>query len=281
MIRLAFSTNAFKKSTLEDAIDAIAAVGYAGVEIMADRPHAYPPDLTRDHRAALKRHIAARNLSVSNVNAFTLFALGDTYHPTWIEDDALKVEQRISHTLAAIELAAELGSATLSVQPGGPLIGTKLSRHTAAERFAGALGRVVARAKSANVCLAIEPEPGLFIETAAEYLEFKSTYFHSEESIRMNCDVGHLFCVGEDPAAVIRAMPDQIAHVHLEDIADNRVHQHLTPGKGAIDFPSIFAALESINYVGWATVELYPYETTAAGVAKLAYEHLKPIADRG
>ena len=76
-------------------------------------------------------------------------------------------------------------------------------------------------------------------------------------------------------------MPDQIAHVHLEDIADNRVHQHLTPGKGAIDFPSIFAALESINYVGWATVELYPYETTAAGVAKLAYEHLKPIADRG
>jgi sugar phosphate isomerase/epimerase len=93
----------------------------------------------------------------------------------------------------------------------------------------------------------------------------------------MNCDVGHLFCVGEDPAEVIRAMPDQIAHVHLEDIGKNRVHQHLTPGNGAIDFRKIFAALESIQYAGWATVELYPYETTAEGVARLAMEHLKPL----
>ena len=73
---------------------------------------------------------------MSNVNAFTLFALGDTYHPTWIEDDTEKVEQRITHTLAAIELAAELGSSTVSLQPGGPLIGTTLSRQDAAERFA-------------------------------------------------------------------------------------------------------------------------------------------------
>ena len=80
--------------------------------------------------------------------------------------------------------------------------------------------------------------------------------------------------VSEDPATVIRSMPDQISHVHLEDIGSNRVHQHLTPGKGAIDFRSIFSALNDIGYTGWVTVELYPYETTAAGVAKLAYDHL-------
>ncbi len=50
-----------------------------------------------------------------------------------------------------------------------------------------------------------------------------------------------------------------------------------TPGKGAIDFRSIFAALREIRYAGWVTVELYPYETTAAGVAKQAFEHLKPL----
>jgi sugar phosphate isomerase/epimerase len=73
-------------------------------------------------------------------------------------------------------------------------------------------------------------------------------------------------------------MPDHVAHVHLEDIGDNRVHQHLTPGKGAIDFASVFAALDAIAYTGWVTVELYPYETTAAGVAKLAYDHLRPLS---
>jgi sugar phosphate isomerase/epimerase len=275
MTRLAFSTNAFKKNTLEEAIEAIAGAGYAGVEIMADRPHAYPPDLSLGQRAALRKRIEGLGLGVSNVNAFTLFALGDTYHPTWIEDDAEKAEQRITHTLAAIELAGELGAGTVSLQPGGPLIGTTMSREVAGERFAGALGRVVARAKSAGVCLAIEPEPGLFIETAAEYLEFKNAFFHSEDAIRMNCDIGHLFCVGEDPAAVIRAMPEQIAHVHLEDIGENRVHQHLAPGKGVIDFGSVFGALEGIVYGGWVTVELYPYETTAAEVAKGAWEYLR------
>ena len=116
----------------------------------------------------------------------------------------------------------------------------------------------------------------LRIETSREYLDFKNLFFRDEPLVKMNCDVGHLFCVGEDPADVIRAMPEQVAHVHLEDIGENRVHQHLTPGKGAIDFDSIFDALRAIRYQGWLTVELYPYETTAAGVARLAFEHLRP-----
>jgi len=93
----------------------------------------------------------------------------------------------------------------------------------------------------------------------------------------MNGDVGHLFCVGDDPAEVIRRHADQIVHVHLEDIGKNRVHQHLTPGKGVMDFAAIFAALRQVRYDGWATVELYPYETTAAGVAKRAYDYLSRL----
>ena len=71
----------------------------------------------------------------------------------------------------------------------------------------------------------------------------------------MNCDVGHLFCVGEDPATIISQLGEHVAHVHLEDIGANHVHQHLTPGKGVINFPSIFTALENIQYRGWVTVE--------------------------
>jgi sugar phosphate isomerase/epimerase len=275
-MRLAFSTNAFKKNTLAEAIDAIAQVGYAGVELMADVPHAYPPTFTRDQREATKRQLASRGLVVSNVNAFTLFACGDTYHPTWIEDDPAMRELRIRHTLDSIELAAEFGARTVSLQPGGPMIGMSIDRGEAGRRFADGLRRVLAAARAHDVTLAIEPEPGLFIETSSEYLDFKNEFFRDEPLVKMNCDVGHLFCVGEDPAGVIRAMPEQIAHVHLEDIGENRVHQHLTPGKGAIDFDAILEALRAIRYDGWVTVELYPYETTAAGVARLAFEHLRP-----
>jgi len=277
MINLAFSTNAFKKNSLEQAIDTIAKIGYRGVEIMADVPHAYPPDMPPARRAAVKQQIASLGLSVSNINAFTLFALGDTYHPTWIEDDPRKRDTRVIHTMACIELAREFGAATISLQPGGPTIGTTISRDLAAERFADGINRVLPLAQQYNLTLAIEPEPGLFIETAAEYLEFKTRFFRNEPLVKMNCDIGHLFCVGEDPANVIRDLPEHIAHVHLEDIGSNRVHQHLTPGKGAIDFRAIFEALEFIRYSGWVTVELYPYETTAAGVAKLAFDHLTPL----
>jgi sugar phosphate isomerase/epimerase len=39
-----YSTNAFVKFSLLDSIDRITALGFAGVESMADRPHLYPPD---------------------------------------------------------------------------------------------------------------------------------------------------------------------------------------------------------------------------------------------
>ncbi len=42
VINLAFSTNAFKKNTLAEAIDSIASIGYGGVELMADLHHANP-----------------------------------------------------------------------------------------------------------------------------------------------------------------------------------------------------------------------------------------------
>jgi sugar phosphate isomerase/epimerase len=281
MIRLAFSTNAFKKNTLAEAVAAIAEIGYRGVEIMADVPHAFPARFGPRERAALKKQLADLHLVVSNVNAFTHFADGgDTYHPTWIEEDPKLRQERVNHTLGAIELAAELGAPTVSLQPGGPLIGTRLSRDEAEKRFADGLNAVVDMALEHRITLAVEPEPGLLIERASEYLSFKNCYFEKQPALRMNCDIGHLFCVGDDPAAVIRTMPSEIAHVHLEDIGKNRVHQHLTPGKGVIDFRAVFTALEEILYAGWVTVELYPYETTAAGVARKAWEHLRPMLEK-
>jgi sugar phosphate isomerase/epimerase len=277
MIQLAFSTNAFKKNTFEEALRSIAAIGYTAVELMADLHHAYPPIMTPARTDQIKSLLAELNLSISNINAFTLFACGDTYRPTWIEDSATERQRRIEHTLNCIRMAADFGAKTISLQPGGPMIGSGLSREEAGRRFAEGIEHCVPLAKEKGVTLAIEPEPGLFIQTAAEYLEFKNAYFKNEDIVKMNCDAGHLFCCGEDPAAVIRDHAEHVAHIHIEDIGKNRVHQHLTPGKGAMDFPAIFEAIDRVGYHRQVTVELYPYETTAAGVAKLAYDHLRPM----
>lgn len=275
MLNLAFSSNAFKKSTLADAARDIAAAGYRGLEVMADIPHAYPPTFTRQHRTEFLALLNTLNLQVSNINAFTLFANGDTYHPTWIENDDAARQFRITHTISAIELASDLGARTLSIQPGGPMIGTGLTTDQAARRFADGLDAILPTARKHQVTIAIEPEPGLFIQSVDEFLLFKTRFFADEPLIAMNCDMGHLFCVGDDPVSVVQQHLPHIAHVHLEDIAKNHVHQHLPLGQGAMDLQGILHALESRNYPGWVTIELYPYITTAKEVAHQAMEYLR------
>jgi len=55
-----------------------------------------------------ENQLASLKLTVSNVNSFTHFADGDTYHPTWIEDDLSKRNTRIAHTIACVDLPPSL-----------------------------------------------------------------------------------------------------------------------------------------------------------------------------
>lgn len=121
MINLAFSTNAFKRYSLEDSIREIAKLGYRGVEILCDIPHAYPPHFKEDHIRSFKKTLASSNIQISNLNAFTLFAIGDTYHPSWIDDNRRRREIRIPHTIECIRLAKKIGAKHLSTEPGGPV----------------------------------------------------------------------------------------------------------------------------------------------------------------
>jgi sugar phosphate isomerase/epimerase len=271
MLNLAFSTNAYKKTTLEAAIDSIASLGYAGAEIMADVPHAYPPDMPGARVGAVKAQLARHKLTLSNVNAFTLFALGDTYHPTWIEDDPAKRRQRIDHTLNVIRMTAALGGKTISLQPAGPQ--DHLTREEALSRYEAGLRECLPLARQLGITLMVEPEPGLVIQHSHECVDFLNRVNHP--NLKMNCDLGHFYCVEEDPAEVVRACAPHIAHIHLEDIKENRVHQHRVPGEGAMDWPGIFQAIRDVGYAGWVTVELYPYESTAEESARKAIAYLR------
>ena len=270
-MKLGFSTNAFKQTTLEDAIEVIGGIGYRGVEIMADVPHAYPPEMPDERVTRVWEQIEKLGMTVSNVNAFTLFALGDTYHPTWIEDDPTLIQKRIEHTKNTIRMTKLLGGRTISLQPGGPQ-GT-LSREEALRRYEAGLRECLPLAQELGVVLAVEPEPGLVIQYSHECMEFLQRINHP--NLKMNCDLGHFYCMEEDPAKVLRACATWIEHIHLEDIKANRVHQHRVPGEGAMDWPEIFAAIHEIKYNGWVTVELYPYESTAPDVAQKAWDFLQ------
>jgi sugar phosphate isomerase/epimerase len=272
-MKLAFSTNAFKQYSLENSIREIGAIGYEGVEILCDVPHLYPPLFPKQRLSRLNNFLRKQHLEVSNLNAFTLYAVNDVYHPSWIEMDKHSTNIRLMHTIDCLKAARFLGAKNISTEAGGPQTGNAQDGKDLLKLFTKNIEHAVRIAESEKVRILVEPEPGLIIENSSQITEFLKSF--DSKSIGMNCDLGHFFCVGEDPAQVVYQLVDYIGHFHLADISSDRVHNHLLPGMGSINFKDIFDAISSVGYQGFITVELYTYQDNPIEAANMAYEYLQ------
>lgn len=274
-MKLAFSSNAFKKYDIFQTIDAIADIGYQGIEILLDIPHAFPPDTTDQKISAIREKLRERHLEISNLNAFMLYGIRDCWHPSFIEASESERRLRIDHTHDCIDMAVKLGAKTLSTEPGGPLLGVE--RRWAHRVFIEAMEELADHAEKAGVTILVEPEPELLIETSDQFLEFKRSV--PSEAVALNFDIGHFFCVREDPARLVDKLLPFTKHYHLEDIAEDRVHHHLIPGRGAIDFPNVLKCIKQTGYSGFVTIELYPYENQAVSAADEAFHFVMGILE--
>ena len=274
-MEFAFSTNAFKKFSLNDTINILSKIGYNGIEILCDIPHAYPKNLTNSDINELKQMLSNLKISISNLNAFTLFAIGDTHHPSWIENDIGSRKLRIDHTLDCIKLARKLGVSNISTEPGGPVNSQGLSENELLRIFESGINEVLKTAEDENVTVLVEPEPGLLIENSEQFIKFIKNF--DSKHIGLNFDIGHFFCVGEDPSQVIYKLSEYVRHVHLEDIAADRTHHHLMLGEGAIDIESVFKSMKDIGYEGFITIELYPYQECPINAAKNGMKFIKSL----
>jgi sugar phosphate isomerase/epimerase len=279
-MQLAFSTNAYLKFPFGEAVSRLAAIGYRGIEIMADVPHAWPACLLEEQKQAIRQALANHGLAISNVNAFMMNAISDArqhyWHPSWIEPDRHYRQIRIDHTVRSLTLARELGAPSITTEPGGP-VEPGGSWSAALKLFVDGLQPVAEHAEKQGVLLLIEPEPGLLIENADQFLEMIEKI--DSPAVGLNFDIGHFYCVGDDPAPTVHRLAPYIRHFHLEDIAATRVHHHLIPGEGAIDFPAVFGAIRQIGYDGWITVELYPYVDDPDHAARTARERMQAFVE--
>jgi len=270
---LGYSTNAFKEFSLTEAIEKIARIGFKGVEILGDRPHLYPPDFDDGQLDRLKETLVKHDMQLTNLNSFTLFAVGDTYLPSWIEPDKDRREIRIRHTLDSLQVAKQIGCPVISIPPGGPLNG--MARSAAMQLFYRGLERVVGLAEELGVKILVEPEPDLMIETTAQFKEFIQGV--QSTAIGLNFDIGHFYCVGEDPRRAFEELFQWVGHVHIEDIAASREHNHLIAGRGAIDFKAVFAAMAQLGYRGDISLELYTYQDMPEAAGQESLDHLQPL----
>ena len=274
-MQLAFSSNAYLRYPIDETIARIAALGYRGIEILADVPHAWPAGLLPEQRQAIRDSLDRHGLTISNINAFMMNAIADPrqpyWHPSWIEPDPHYRAIRREHTKRALKLAVDLGAPHITTEPGGPLAEGQ-TRLEAFDIFYDEFMPCVEWADHYGIPILIEPEPGLLIERFDQFVEFKDRI--DSPMVQLNFDIGHAYCVGEDPQDWVAKMQEHTLHYHLEDIAATRVHKHLVPGRGAIDFAATLAAIRQTGYKGWLTVELYPYIDDPDAAAREARKYL-------
>jgi sugar phosphate isomerase/epimerase len=277
-MRLAFSTNAYLKHPFDEAASRIASLGYEGLELLADVPHAWPAGLLDVQKRGILRAMERSQLAFSNINAFMMNAVNDRRQPYWypsfIEPEPHYRQVRIDHTHRALDLCAELGAPHITTEPGGPLAPGQ-PRQEAIDLFVEVLKPLAQHAHDRGVLLLIEPEPDLLLETTDQYLEVAERV--NAPSIGLNFDVGHAFCVREDLPRAIAKLAPHTRHYHFEDIAATRVHHHLVPGTGAIDFAAVVSAIRATGYDGWLTVELYPFLDDPDAAARQAIEVMRPL----
>ncbi len=257
-MKLAFSTNAFTRMSLARALKEIAAAGYTGVEILADKPHWYPDHFSLVETLAIRRRLDKCNLQVSNINANCTFGFWTDappepfFEPSLISPQRSLRKARKKMILNTLRFAHALGADNISITSGKalPTMPPAKARQVLKEE----MKEILDQAGSLNVRVGIECEPMLFIEWAAELRELIDDL--NSPLLGANLDIGHAVVQGESITKILQLLQGRIWNCHIEDLPD-RKHYHLIPGEGTLPWPALKRALKAIHYDRFLTVELY------------------------
>ena len=249
-MRFAYNTNGAANHRLDDALGLISDAGYDGVALTLDIHHLDPfgPDFPGERRRVAARLRQLGLGCVVETGARFLLDPRAKHEPTLVTADADGRARRVEFLSRALEVAAETGGEAMSFWAGVPKPGVEAGQ--AHGWLLEGVEQVVRRAEALGTVAALEPEPGMLIETADQWRAL------GVPGLRLALDTGHCIVTGErDPADAVRQFARDLGTVSIEDMKRG-VHVHLPFGEGDMDVPGILAALDEIGFAGLVCVEL-------------------------
>jgi sugar phosphate isomerase/epimerase len=270
-LRYAYNTNGAASHRLEDAIRLIADSGYDGVALTLDHHHLDPfADGWRAGAERVAALFASLNLgSVVETGARYLLDPRDKHEPTLVTASAEGRARRVAFLQRSVDIAAILGSETVSFWAGVPKPG--VDRVEAFDWLDRGLAKLSEYADRAGVAVSLEPEPGMLIETVGDYQRLHD--FHP--SLCLALDTGHCLVTGDiDPEEAVRLYASRLGTVAIEDMRRGD-HTHLPFGQGDMDVPAVLAALNGIGFDKLVCVELSRESPRAHAAIPEAIDYLK------
>ncbi|GAA3709141.1 sugar phosphate isomerase/epimerase [Sphingomonas cynarae] len=251
-LRFAYNTNGAANHRLDDALTLIAEAGYDGVALTLDHHHLDPfADGWAREAERLAARLRALGLGVViETGARYLLDPRDKHEPTLVTANPAGRARRVAFLARAIEIGAIMGAETVSFWAGVPKPG--VTRADALDWLDAGLAQVIDHATRLAMPVSLEPEPGMAIETVADYDLLAARH----PDLRLALDTGHCL-VTQDiaPDAAIHAYADRLGTVAIEDMRRGD-HTHLPFGQGDMDMPAVLTALTAIEFDRLVCVEL-------------------------
>lgn len=244
--------------------------GYTGMEIAPFTFANDVKDISADQRRAIRRQAEAADMQI--IGLHWLLAKTAGYHLTTPDADVRKATTEYMRELA--RLCRDLGGRVLVFGSPGqrnvlPGVTPEQAMDHAAEVFAAATPTF----EECDVVLALEPlgpAEGNFLNTAADAQALIQRI--GSPNVRLHLDAKAMSSESIPIPEIIARYADVLEHFHANDPNKNG------PGFGELDFVPILAALESVGYTGWLSVEVFDYAPGPETIAKKSIDYLRECA---
>lgn len=236
-MKIAYGTYAMPMLPIEEALEAVADIGYDGIEIAIGSKHnSMPKQLDSAKRQNIKKMLSELNLGVP-----ALFILGGLFTN---DGEAHKSNIRLTRQVAELAKDLDLGqNPVISMGIGGKSSSWEAQR----EKIVRLLKDYAKVAEDEGFILAVEPHVNAAVDRTDRAIWLMETV--DNPLIRLHFDIVHFYLAGEPIEKAVPKLVPYTAHTH---VTDARIHEDgfelVLLGQGELDCT---AYVESMHKAGW------------------------------
>lgn len=248
MIKIGVSTLLFFKIPLSEGIIVLLENGIRNIELFCDEPFANPLRISKKEIQKIQKIKEKNNIKFS-IHA-PCFDLNTASINPRIREEVFK------NYIGSLKLAKKVGANAVVVHLGNRS-DMKVEQENSLNWSIDIIKRVLRTAEEYKICLLLENTDygNLSIINNIEQLKKIIQGFNSP-FLKAVLDTGHANLKGIEMPQLIKILGKRLGSLHISDNKGDK-DSHLPPGKGVINFKSIFDALENIKFNGTAILEIY------------------------
>ena len=272
LTKFAICHELFENWSWEAQCEAIARIGYTGLEVAPFTLASHPRDIDEGRRRQLREVAEGHGLEIMGLH--WLLAKTQGLHVTTA--DVATRRKAADYLIELGHLCGDLGGTVMVF--GSPAqrnleagMTTEQAMENAAEVFRWAMPEIAGH----GVHLLIEPlttKETNFINTCAQGVDLIRMVDHSHFALHQ--DVKAMLGEGNPLPGLIHEFASYTRHFHVND------SNLLGPGMGETAYEPIFQALRESGYGGWISVEVFDYKPGAEHIAEVSLQYMREVLSR-